>query len=42
MPGAVGHAVEVAKGIQVMYYHQSHNLWGLRRGYCMEELQALG
>ena len=28
-PGAVGQAIEAAKGIQVMYAHQSHNLWGL-------------
>ena len=41
-PGAVGHAIEVAKGIWVVYSHQSHNLWRLRRGYHMEELEALG
>ena len=41
-PGAVGYAAEVTKGIQVVYSHQSHNLWRLRRGYHMEELEALG
>ena len=41
-PGAVGYAAEVVKGIQVMYSHQSHNLWGLGRGYHMEEFKALG
>ena len=40
-PEAVGYAAEVAKGVQVMYSHQSHNLWGLRRGYLMEEFKAL-
>ena len=39
-PGAVGHAIEVVKGVQVMYGHQSHNLWGLRWGYNSEELKA--
>ena len=28
-PGAVGQTIEVAKGIWVVYTHQSHNLWGL-------------
>ena len=39
-PGAVGQVIEVVKGIQVVYAHQSHNLWGLRQGYHMEELAA--
>ena len=41
-PGAVGYAAEVTKGIWVVYSCQSHNLWRLRRGYHMLELEALG
>ena len=39
-PGAVGQIIEVAKGIWVMYANQSHNLWGLWWGHCLEELDA--
>ena len=28
-PGTVGQGIEAVKGIQVVYTHQSHNLWGL-------------
>ena len=31
-PGIVGDAAEAAEGIWIMYSHQSHNLYGLRRG----------
>ena len=39
-PEAVGQAIEVAKGIWVVYATQSHNLLGLRWGYHMEELEV--
>ena len=29
---AVGHPIEVAQCIQIMYAHQAHNLWGLLMG----------
>ena len=41
-PGAVGYATKVAKDIQVMYSHQSHNLRIFGRGYHTEELQTFG
>ena len=41
MLGTVDYTTEAAKGIWVVYSHQSHNLWGLRNGYCMEEFDAL-
>ena len=39
-PGTVSQAIEVAKGIWVVYAHQSHNLWGLQWGYHSEEFEA--
>ena len=40
-PGSVGYATEVVEGIWVMFPHQSHNLWRLRRWYHTKEFEAL-
>ena len=39
-PGAVGQAIEVAKGTCVMYAHQSHNFGDSDGGTGTEELEA--
>ena len=41
-PRAVGYAAKVAKGIQVMYPHQSHNLRRFRRGNHTKKPQTFG
>ena len=40
-PRAVGHPIEAAQCVWIMYAHQVHNLWGLQWGYCSKESQAL-
>ena len=41
-PGAVAYAAEAAKGVQVMYSHQSHTLWDSEGGTTQRNLRPLG
>ena len=41
-PGAVGQAIEVAKGIWVMYAHQSHNFGDFDGGTAQRNLRPFG